>query len=99
MHIEHVDQRHALNRVHLEFTGDGMAAQRRAVIHHAVGIRIAKQTDVAAAERLYSIGIGFGDFACRVDFIVEHHHHTLAARLGVDRHAYGVEQIERSIGR
>ena len=26
-------------------------------------------------------------------------HHTLAARLGVDRDAHGVEQIERSIGR
>ena len=96
--IQNLHLGQACKPAHIKLRACGVTFGRRTIERHLVGIDITEKAQLARAESLHAIGVGLGDIARAVDFIVHHHQHTLAARHRRSCDSYRAQQIERPIG-
>ena len=81
----------------VELGGAGVAGDRRAVEHHAIGVGEAQRADFAGHERLDMVGMRLGHEAGGVDRAVKQHHDALAGRLRGEHGADRVQVVERPV--
>ena len=61
--------------------------------HGAVGVGITQETHMARLEGFHAVGVGFGDVASGLNFVIEHDQSATSYRVGGGSDANGVQQV------
>ena len=95
--VDDVDPGQGVESARVELGIRGAPAQRRAVEHDAVGVRVPERPEVRAAEGLQAQRGGLGAFARGLDLVVQHDHDAHPPRAGRAGGPHPVHDVERAV--